>query len=120
MKNQSFNSKQKAILIAGLAGDKKAENTKVLEMKKVSNFCDYFVITQGESDRQVKAIADFIAEELTKRGIFVRALEGRQETGWILVDVIDVMVHIFNPQMRKFYDLERLWFDAKTIKLPKI
>lgn len=87
-------------------------------MRKVSNFCDYFVICDAESGRQIKAIADAIVDELSKKGISVHTVEGDGESGWILVDTADVLTHIFSASARQFYDLERLWLDAKSVKLP--
>ncbi|MEW5758464.1 MAG: ribosome silencing factor [Candidatus Omnitrophota bacterium] len=105
------------MFILSIAKDKKALNPAILDMRKISNFCDYFVIVEGESGRQLRAIADSIVEELEKNNIPVRAQEGKQDSGWLLVDTMDIMVHIFSSEARKFYDLERLWSDAKTVKL---
>lgn len=118
MKNQNFDGRNKAKLIASLAVGKKAIDTVILDLQKISNFCDFFVITEGESGIQLKAIADGIINELEKNNISIKKIEGDGQSGWILVDASDVMVHIFSSEARKFYNLERLWHDAKTVKLP--
>jgi ribosome-associated protein len=89
-------------------------------MGKVSNFCDFFVILNGTSSRHIRTISEAIEEELLKDRI--KPLASRQtneESGWVLLDYLDVIVHIFSKPMREFYSLERLWQDAPIVKLPK-
>jgi ribosome-associated protein len=88
-----------------------------MDIRKTSTFTDYFVICDGTSDRQVKAIADGIRERLDESGIRVGHIEGYKECLWILLDYVDVVVHVFYTQMRRFYDLERLWGDAERLKV---
>ena len=95
-----------------MASDKKSENIIVLDMRKVVNFCDYFVVASSTSSRQVQAIADGIAEGLDKIGIQVHYKEGLKSSLWILLDLGDVVAHIFETQAREFYGLEHLWQDA--------
>ncbi len=97
--------------------DKKADNVVILDMQKVASFCDYFVVTGASSFKQTRAIADHIEESLSKSSIEPHHIEGRQDGNWILLDYGDVIVHIFHEETRKFYDLERLWGDAKRIGL---
>jgi ribosome-associated protein len=85
-------------------------------MRKISNFCDYFVICNANSHRQVKAIADGIEEGLSKSDTGLRVKEGREDSGWVLLDYFDVVVHIFYGPLREFYSLERLWQDAPRIR----
>jgi ribosome-associated protein len=109
------------------AQDKKAEDIRVLEMKGVANFCDYFVICTGTSDRQVKAIADGIEEGLDEIGVAIRYKQGLKGAArqlgtenigsWALLDMGDVVVHVFEPSAREFYSLEYLWRDAPEISL---
>ncbi|MCM8797453.1 MAG: ribosome silencing factor [Candidatus Omnitrophica bacterium] len=89
-------------------------------MSKVSGFCDYFVIASGTSLRQVNSIALSIQEEMEKEGIksLSRVLPN-DESGWVVLDFISVVAHIFYKPMREFYSLERLWGDAKKIRLPR-
>ena len=84
----------------------------ILDMKKMSNFTDFFVIASGTSQRQVQAISDGIEEELSKKKISLWHLEGYQEAQWIVMDYGDVVAHLFLEETRDFYRLERLWGGA--------
>lgn len=110
--------------------DKKAEDIKILDMRAVANFCDYFIICSGTSDRQVKAIAEGIEEGLDELGIKVRYRQGLRGVNpikqlgteemigsWVLLDMGDVVVHVFEPNAREFYALEYLWRDAPEVAL---
>jgi len=109
------NSKEKALIISSLALEKKAEDVKILDMRDVTYFCDYFVIAGGESFKKTTAIADHIIDSLYAFGVRISHKEGAREGQWIILDYSDVIVHVFQEQARWFYDLERLWGDAKTI-----
>lgn len=87
-------------------------------MRNLVNFCEYFVICSGSSDRQVRAIADFIDTELSDLGMKMRFKEGLKKSDWIVFDAGDVITHIFQKQMREFYRLEYLWQDAKHVTWP--
>ena len=113
-------SKQKAILCARAALDHKAIDLAILEVKKLSSFADYFVISSGSSDRQVQAIASHIEEKLGKQGLHPLGIEGKREGRWVLLDYGDVVIHIFYQPVREFYDLERLWSDAPKLELPPV
>ncbi|MFZ5800429.1 MAG: ribosome silencing factor [Candidatus Omnitrophota bacterium] len=108
-------SKNKAIFLARSAYAKKAEGIVVLNMRKIVNFCDFFVILSGTSDRQVRAIADGVAEALGRKGLKPLHIEGKKEATWVLLDFGDVVAHIFQEETRKFYNLEHLWQDAPKI-----
>lgn len=95
------------------AEDKKAERPEVLELSGLSDFTDYFVIVSGKSHRQVVAIADGIQEALAKSGVRPHHVEGHELCEWILLDLGDVVVHVFADDKRLFYDLEGLWRDAR-------
>lgn len=95
--------------------DKLGEDIAILNIGKVSSLCDYFVIATGSSQRQVKAIADNVEDELTKLGIEPKSKEGHGTQTWVLLDYGDVMVHIFNEENRGFYNLEKLWKDAPYV-----
>ncbi|MBN1794433.1 MAG: ribosome silencing factor [Candidatus Omnitrophica bacterium] len=105
-------SKDKAYLIARFAHDKKAQDITFLKLQGIVDFTDYFVICHGSSTRNVQAIADGIREGMKKSACRVLHVEGYSEALWILLDYGDVIAHIFYPQTRTFYDLERLWGDA--------
>lgn len=98
-----------------VASDKKASDVILLDIRNVSIIADYFVICSGQNTRQIQAIADAIDEELGEQGANVLHREGRAETGWLLLDFGDVIVHIFGPKEREYYRLERLWSEAKTV-----
>ncbi|MBF0483702.1 MAG: ribosome silencing factor [Candidatus Omnitrophica bacterium] len=101
--------------IAQFASDKKAENIAILEMKEIVNFCDYFVICTGNTDRHVKAIADNIQDELAKTGMKISSKQRTGKNDWVVFDIGDVVVHVFEKDTREFYQLEYLWRDAKKI-----
>jgi ribosome-associated protein len=99
--------------ISRYAGDKKAHDLVELDMRGVLGYTDWFVICSGNSDRQTKAIHDGIFEGLKREhGILPRRVEGLPTADWILMDYLDVVVHIFTPATRDFYRLEQLWGEA--------
>ncbi len=100
------------------AESKKAVDVCVLDVREVTSFADYFVICSGTNTRQVQAIAEEIDIELAKRGEKATNLEGFKNGEWILADYGDMIVHVFSPAARAFYELERLWRHAKTVELP--
>lgn len=99
------------------ATDKKATEIVVLELKELASFTDYFIICNGRVNRQVQAITDEIVEKLRDIGVRTTHVEGYQMGEWVLLDYGDFIVHIFNEQSRRFYDLERLWRDAKRTEI---
>ncbi len=104
--------------IAGrLALSKKGFDVRVLNLKGLSSVCDYFVIVSGEADIHVKAIADSIDEGLTDAGERPYHIEGLVEGNWVLLDYVDVVVHVFRERTRQFYALEKLWGDAAVEEL---
>lgn len=108
---------EKARLIAEAAADRKAEDPVALDVREVSSFADTFFLLTGRSDRQVRAIADAVAEAVRARGEPPLGIEGYDEGRWVLMDLNDVIVHVFLPDVRELYDLERLWSDAPRIDL---
>ncbi|CAM3815749.1 ribosome silencing factor [Mesobacillus zeae] len=94
------------------ADDKRAEDILVLNMKGISLVSDYFIICHGNSDRQVQAIAREIKEKAEELGYTIKRMEGFEEARWILIDIGDVVVHVFHRDERGYYNLERLWGDA--------
>lgn len=94
------------------ADDKRAEDIVVLNMQGVSLLADYFLICHANSDRQVQAIAKELAEQANIAGYDVKRLEGFDDARWILVDMGDVVAHVFHKDERAYYNLERLWGDA--------
>jgi ribosome-associated protein len=100
------------------ASDKKAVNLVVLDLREIASFTDYFLITSGTNVRQVQAIADEVVEQLKKQGTRAARVEGYKTAEWVLVDYGDFIVHIFEDKARQFYDLERLWREARRVPLP--
>jgi ribosome-associated protein len=102
-----------AAVIEGYASDVKAQNVVELDLRGVLGYTDYFVICSGNTDRQTKAIHDRIHQGLKKEhGLLPRRVEGLSEARWILLDYLDVVVHVFTPEARDFYRLEQLWGEA--------
>ena len=110
-----LNPAQLAKAAVDIASDKKASDITLLDIREVAAFADYFVICSANNPRQIQAIADAIDEELGKQGAKVLHREGVAETGWVLLDFGDVIVHIFGVREREYYRLERLWNEAKTV-----
>jgi ribosome-associated protein len=100
--------------IADLALDKKAFDIRILDLSKLSSVCDYFVVCSADADVQAKAVADHIADELDKAGERYWHREGYGSLRWVLLDYVDVVVHVFVREVREFYGLEDLWGDAPT------
>lgn len=99
--------------IARYAADKKAIDVVELDLRGVLGYTDYFLVCSGNTGRQAKAIHDGIMEGLKREhGVTPRRVEGSAQAGWILMDYLDVVVHIFTPETREFYRLERLWGEA--------
>ena len=106
---------QLARVAVDTASDKKAFDILLLDIREVTTIADYFVICSGNNARQIQAIADAVDEELGKQGARLLHREGVAETGWVLLDFGDVILHIFSSQEREYYRLERLWGEAKTV-----
>lgn len=106
-------------LALACAADKKAVNTVVLDLREIASFTEFFLITGGTNQRQVQAIADEIQEQLKKQ-LDSRPIriEGYNTAEWILMDYGDFIAHIFDQKSREFYDLERLWRDARKVEIP--
>lgn len=98
---------------------RKAEDIVVLHVGEVSSLTEYFVVCSGTNTRQTQAIADSIEERLREEGWRPMGIEGKRMGEWVLMDYGDLVVHIFSPQKRKFFDLERLWRNAPQIPVPE-
>lgn len=99
------------------ASEKQARDLVVLDLREAGGFTDYFVICSGGNPRQSRAIADRIREVLSEAGTKPAHVEGYDQSEWILLDYFDFIVHIFGPETRAFYGLERLWGNAEYIKI---
>jgi ribosome-associated protein len=100
------------------AESKKAVDIKVLDLSGITSFADYFVICTGANPRQVQAISDEVHARLKQQGELPISMEGYTQAEWILADYGDLLVHVFSPTARDYYDLERLWRAAKTVEIP--
>ncbi|MFB3777015.1 MAG: ribosome silencing factor [Bryobacteraceae bacterium] len=99
------------------AESKKAVDILVLDLREVTSFTDYFVICSGSNSRQIQAISDEIGQQLKQQGVLPRSVEGYDNAEWILADYGDFIVHIFSERARAYYDLERLWRQARTVEV---
>jgi ribosome-associated protein len=103
--------------IAELIFSKKGYDVRILDLREIVSFTDYFVICSADSDTQVKAIADEVDKSLRDDGIKVWHREGYRALNWVLLDYVDVVVHVFKKDMRAFYNIEKLWGDAPVIEV---
>ena len=106
-------SKNLAKLVANAALSKKAYDVTILDLRKLTTMTDYFVVCSVDSDTQARAVADEIKNESLEKGETSVRKEGYSEGRWVLLDYVDVVVHVFHKEMREFYNLEKLWGDAK-------
>jgi ribosome-associated protein len=102
------------------ADDKKAADLLVLDISEIASFATYFLICSGDSSRQIQAIADEIEKKMKETGIKPNHIEGYRTAEWVLLDYSDLVVHIFSRKARAYYDLERLWRDAKKLDTKKL
>jgi ribosome-associated protein len=112
-----LNSKELAHRISELIFTKKGFNVVTIDLSKLVSFTDYFVICSADSDTQVKAISDQVDKTLSDEGVKCWHKEGLKALSWVLLDYVDVVVHIFKKDAREFYNLEKLWGDAPTEKM---
>jgi ribosome-associated protein len=95
--------------IEKILDDNKAENIITIDLKNKSYIADYMIVASGTSSRHLQALSEILVSELKKIGLVGCRIEGRESNDWKLVDAIDVIIHIFNPEKREFYDLEKMW-----------
>ena len=100
--------------IVSVASDRKAIDIRVLDVRGIVGYTDYFVICSGNTERQTKAIHDAVYESLKGSGVLPRRVEGAREARWVLMDYLDAVVHVFTPDAREFYRLEQLWGEAPS------
>ncbi|HFJ4859162.1 TPA: ribosome silencing factor [Staphylococcus aureus] len=107
-----MNSQELLAIAVDAIDNKKGEDTISLEMKGISDMTDYFVVTHGNNERQVQAIARAVKEVANEQNIEVKRMEGYNEARWILIDLADVVVHVFHKDERNYYNIEKLYQDA--------
>jgi len=111
-----MNSRELAILAATTMDNKKAEDLLILHIEEKASFADYFVLASGKSERQIGALADDVQDAYAKEGVIAKSIEGKKESGWILMDYGDVIVNVLTEEMRSRYNIEKVWADCEVIK----
>jgi ribosome-associated protein len=110
-------SRERARSLAEVALDRKAQNAVALDVRELTSFADAFLILTGTSDRHVRSVADAVIQATKAAGRAPLGVEGKDEGRWILIDLGDVIVHVFQEEAREYYDLDRMWEDAPPIDL---
>lgn len=110
-------NKEYALLAGKVLSDKKAQDIVIIDIQGKATFADYFVICSGTSERQILSLLDDIESAFAKEDLFVKSIEGRQGSGWILMDFGDVIVNLFTKEMREKYSIEKVWGDCQFIEV---
>ena len=115
---QPLSTLDQARRVAALAQEKLAEDVVILDMRPVCSYTDFFVVASGRNARQTKAIYDEVREKLkAEEGVVPQHVDGEREATWIVADYLDLVLHVFTPEVRQFYRLEELWGDVPAIEL---
>ena len=114
---QNTKARQFALTVAKLAGERNCTDIVVMDLTGISPATDYFVIATGTSDRQMRALADEICQDAKKQGVQRFGRAGYEQGRWILLDFVDVVIHVFDAEYRDYYDLELLWGDAERLTI---
>lgn len=109
-------AKEMAKIAYEALNEKKGEDIKIIDIAGISVMADYFLIANGNSESQVRALVDYVEEEMHKAGYSVKQREGYGSGSWVLMDFGDIIVHVFDKENRLFYDLERIWRDGTVIE----
>lgn len=117
---KELSSAEKAKKIYSALDEKKAADIEIIDIRDISVIADYFIIAGGSNANQVKALVDNVELKLGMDGVSPGHTEGYQTANWVLMDYSDVIVHVFNNDDRRFYDLERIWRDGKFISLDEL
>ncbi len=112
MDNKNF-----ALLAAKTLDNKKAEDIVVIDIAEKSSFADYLVIASGNSERQVNTLVDEVEDQFAKEGLLVKSIEGKQNSGWVLMDFGDIIVNVFTRETREKYNIEKVWGDCIFLDL---
>ena len=110
-------NREYALLAAKTLSDKKAEDITVIDIQGKATFADYFVICSGSSERQVNSLTDEVEDRLAEAGLYVKSIEGKQGSGWILMDFGDIIVNLVTREMREKYSIEKVWGDCQFIEV---
>ena len=112
-----MNNREYAWLAAKVLDSKKATDITVIDIMEKASFADYMVIATGNSDRQVYSLVDDVEDAFAKEGLFVKSIDGKQNSGWVLMDFGDIVVNIFNKDTREKYNIEKVWGDCTFIEV---
>lgn len=104
-------------IVVAAAEEKKAMDLVVLDLQEISLIADYFVICHGNSDTQVQAIMNEVRKRVHEAGVAARGMEGMESSRWVLLDLGDIVIHIFHRDEREYYNIEKLWSDAKIVEM---
>ena len=110
-------NKEYALLAAKTLSDKKGQDILIIDIQEKATFADYFVICSGNSERQINAFLDDVEEAFAREGLFVKTIEGKQGSQWILMDFGDIIVNLFTKETRERYSIEKVWGDCKFIEV---
>lgn len=111
-----MDSRSQALLAAKVMENKKAEDVVILHIEEKASFADYLVIASGRSERQIGALSDDVQDAYAESGLIPKSIEGKKESGWILMDYGDVIVNVLTEEMRDRYKIEKVWADCEVIK----
>ena len=117
MTDPSSDAKERVRSLAEVALDRKAQKPVALDVRQLTSFADAFLLLTGTSDRHVRSVADAVVQAAKAAGHAPLGVEGQDEARWILIDLGDVIVHVFQEEAREYYDLDRMWEDAPSIDL---
>ena len=107
-------NKEYAYLAAETLSSKKASDIVIIDIAEKSGFADYFIVATGNTDRQINSLSDDVEDAMAQEDLLVKSIEGRNTSGWILLDFGDVIVNLFTPEMRDRYNIEKIWADCPT------
>ena len=109
-------NREYALLAAKTLSDKKAQDVVIIDIQEKAAFADYFVICSGTSERQINSLIDDVEDAFAKEGLFAESIEGKNGSGWVLMDFGDVIVNLFTREMREKYSIEKVWGDCQFIE----
>ena len=112
-----MDNKEFALLAAKTLGDKKAPDILAIDIMEKASFADYLVVATGNSERQVNALVDDVEDAFAKEGLFVKNIEGKQNSGWVLMDFGDIIVNVFTKEQREKYGIEKVWGDCSFLDI---
>lgn len=110
-------NKEIALKAATVLSNKKAIDIVVIDITMKSSFADYLVVASGNTERQVNALTEEVEDQFAKEGILLKSIEGKNNSGWVLMDFGDVIVNVFSPEQRERYHIEKIWSDCEFISI---